>query len=137
MDDLPTFTTDNIVTETTRSWMDESGIAIFIAEGVQGLEQAIENMAAYRHLTNGKISPILLDFSNIKTITREAREYYTSEENSSSVLAVAIVTDSIVGRVIGNFFIGLNFNKVGAPVKMFGDLDDAKTWLQQFLKNSG
>lgn len=125
--------TKTISTATATCWIDEFGIAIFIAHGNQTLENAKENMAAYRQIACGKKTPALLDFSDIQFITREAREYYASEESSSLVLAIAIVNNSVIGKVIGNFFLGLNMNKVGAPVKLFTNVNEAKTWLRQFL----
>jgi hypothetical protein len=47
-------------------------------------------------------------------------------------LATALIVDSPVGRIIGNFFIGMN--KPGIPVKIFDSEDKAIQWLRGFIK---
>jgi hypothetical protein len=131
----PPPTAKTIETATTCCWLDDSGIAIFIAEGTQTIENAKENMAVCRQLTSGKKTPVLLDFSNLTSMTREARAYYASEESSSIVSAVAIVTTSVISKLIGNFFIGLN-KAAEAPVKIFTNVNEAKGWLRQFIEKS-
>jgi hypothetical protein len=61
----------------------------------------------------------------------DAREYYSSEEAAQVVCACAGITNSLIGRVIGNFFIG--FNRPPTPGRIFNSEEDAVKWLKTFL----
>ena len=113
-------------------WLDESGIVFCIALGNQTLEHARENIAILTIYNDGKRKPLLLDFSNMQSQTREAREYYASDETNKAVSSVAVVTNTLIGNLIGNFFIGLN--KSIFPIKLFTDITEAKQWLVPFVK---
>jgi len=112
-------------------WLDESGIIFCIALGNQTLEHAKENIASLISYNEAKGKPLLLDFSNIQSQTREAREYYASDESNKAVSAVAVVTNTLIGNLIGNFFIGLN--KSSFPLRLFTNVEEAKQWLMQFV----
>lgn len=112
-------------------WEDKSGLIIVLANGHQTLEYAKENQESIVKLARGKKKPILIDYTNILSISREARMYYGSEEHSVTVAACAIVINSLIGKMIANFHIGLN--KATTPVKLFTDVTEAKKWLSRFI----
>ncbi len=100
---------------------------------VQTLQSAIENIDAQDKIrkTLGKeMTRVLIDMRDIKSITREAREYYANERTCSIQRATALVVKSKVTKVMANFFMGLN--KPITPAKMFTDMQEAKQWLHTF-----
>jgi hypothetical protein len=74
--------------------------------------------------------PLLIDARNVQSITKEARDYFASEEGVSLLLASALILDSVLGKFLGNFF--LQINKPKTPLKLFIDEKEAFKWLQQF-----
>lgn len=84
-------------------------------------------------IQNGKLYPILSNIRLVKNSTKEARDFLASEAGCEGVLAAAVLTDSPVGNMIGNFFI--NVSKPLRPTKMFTKEAEAKKWLTQYVKN--
>ena len=79
-------------------------------------------------------NPYIL-LSNIKQVKRclyDARIFLASAEGSERVLICAVLIDSTIGAMIGNFFIRIN--KPIVPVKLFIDEGEAKTWLLNYKK---
>ena len=108
----------------------EEGLLIHIInkpKDLHGIEDAKENIVALRNMSNGVPHLLLIDVTHIKSIERGARELYASEGNPHRVKAVALLTNSIVGRIVGNFFIG--FNKPEVPTRLFIDERLARSWL--------
>jgi len=56
-----------------------------------------------------------------------AHAYYTSEAAAHQITACAIVTSSVLGRVIGNLMIGMS--KTNLPLKLFDTAEAAEQWL--------
>lgn len=77
----------------------------------------------------GKNYPLLVDGRMIKTITKEARDILSSEDAMVNVTVCALVADSMVGTIIGNFF--LRINKPALPIKLFTNMEEAKAWLRK------
>lgn len=74
--------------------------------------------------------PILADITLVQGIDRDARVYFaSSEENLRQTKIVAFVTNRLVSRVIGNFFLGLN--KPVVPTKLFATHEEAIAWLNE------
>ncbi|MCA9658854.1 MAG: hypothetical protein KC486_10940 [Myxococcales bacterium] len=91
------------------------------------LADAEENVRATAELTEGRRLPLILDARKAKGITREAREYYTGPANAAVVMATAMIIDSSVGKIIGNFLIRVN--RPPFPFRLFSDEDSAYAWL--------
>jgi hypothetical protein len=121
------------VTRTGKIWLDADGIMRIVTfPGVEDtMDDAKQNVAACAKLAAGKPRPTLIDMRNLKAQSREVRAYYTGPETARLNLAIAILVDSPMSRVIGNFFLG--FNKTDAPTKLFKSEDEALTWLKGFL----
>lgn len=126
-----------IETKIAKVWM--SGNNICYAELLPGIEIEIngakENVSALKNVCGDKKTPIIIDSRNIKSMDRESRIYFSSEEIQTFTLALAILISSAVSRVIGNFFIGLN--KPPYPVKLFTSEEKALDWLKTFVKQEG
>lgn len=71
--------------------------------------------------------PLLIYSNKIKHLTKEARDYLASKEGCQKIKSCAIITNSIVTRVIANFF--LQINKPIVPTKLFTDEKNAIKWL--------
>lgn len=91
-------------------------------------EQAI----TYRlEATNFIPYPMVIDIKSIKNITKPSRDFLASEKGSEGIIAAAILIDSSLGRILGNFFIQIN--KPLKPTKIFTDEIKAKKWLTQYF----
>ena len=84
-----------------------------------------------KRIAAGTPRPLLVDMSRVRSISKEAREEYVKETEEPFVTAVALVTNSSVSRMIGNFFIGLNHGIV--PARLFTDPGKAREWLLQYI----
>ena len=96
------------------------------------LADAIELINHQAALAAGDNRPLLVNFGKIKSIDRNARAYFGGRQAEKNVTASALVITSHIGRVIGNFMLGLN--KPPYPVRLFTNEDEALTWLKEFLK---
>ena len=96
-------------------------------------EHAKENIDAQERIRdslNKEKTRVLIDMTAVSEITKEARDYFANERTASIQRATALLIDSPVGRVIGNFFMGLN--KPSSPTMLFTDPPKAIKWLQTF-----
>jgi hypothetical protein len=124
--------TEPVFTRTTKIWIDPEGIVhIESKAGVdERLEDAKENVNAVNTLVGSGSPLLLIDVRKLKSIERSAREYYAMAPDSS-VRAMAMLVDSTVSRVIGNFVLG-SYAKTRVPTRLFTDERQAATWLKGF-----
>lgn len=95
--------------------------------GVVELEHAEENSAIVRQLAEGKDKmPLLVDMSEIKSISAEARQFFAIRNRESAVLSMALIVKSPVSAIIGNFFMGVS--KPSIPARIFSDSKKAVSW---------
>jgi hypothetical protein len=113
-----------------KCWLDNEGIAhVVYPTGARiGLAQAHAEIDAVASLGQGSQLPAVVDMSGVRSVDRPARALYSGEKAKNTYLAVALVTNSPVSRVLGNFFLGLN--KPSMPVRLFDREVDAVTWLR-------
>ena len=104
---------NEIKTETASAWLDQNGIIhILNYPGAEvNIQNAKEHVAVTKRFGNKK-HPIIVDISKVKSVTREAREYFSGEKASEVTTGIAVIVGSPVSRVIGNFLIGLNKSKL-------------------------
>ncbi len=123
-----------IETRTGRTWLRDDGIVQ--SDGKPGAEHsvhdALENVAAIARLAHGRPRPSLVCLRHIKTISREARQYYAGPDAANALTAVALIVDSPVSLVIGSFFLGLN--RASMPLRLFSSEGDAVAWLRTFVR---
>lgn len=72
--------------------------------------------------------PTISDVRNLRSIDRAARAYCAGPVPVGVCLAVAVIVDSPLSRVIGNIFLGLNKPRV--PLRLFSDVSEAEAWLK-------
>lgn len=121
----------------TRYWADDVGIVH--GEEVNDtpfrLSDAEEALRLIREIGGGQKSCLLMDISRLKSMSREARTYFSAPDRTEDLLAVALIINSPLSRVIGNFFLGLN--KAAIPVRLFTEEKQAVDWLRPFAKEPG
>lgn len=93
------------------------------------LQQAQASSRERIVFSNSVSYPCLFDITTAKEFSREARDYLANEGNDL-VLASAILIDSAVTKMVGNFFIAVN--KPKNPTRLFIDKANALEWLEQF-----
>jgi hypothetical protein len=128
-DPMPSGEMKEIVTATAKIWLGEDDIVHLEphARRQQTLEDAVENVAAVGRLAGEERRPLLIHFQAAAPQTPECRAYYASEKATTAVRKVAIVTSSMLGRVIGNLMIGMNESVT--PVRLFDRKERALEWL--------
>lgn len=120
----------------------DGGITLWLhANGIMHVKLPEKATVAGRHaaaaavavhtLTAGKSFPLLLDLTNVKSVSRHAREMYGQPR---TVTAYALLGSGPVDRVLAHYFLG------GAPVlvptKFFEVEAEAVQWLESFLDDS-
>jgi hypothetical protein len=122
-----------IETRTARIWLGEDGIVRVKprAREPESIEDAHDNVAAVLKVTRGVRRPMLLDLAMTGPLTPECREYYMSPEATGHLTAVAIVTGSLLGRIVGNLTVGSN--PTGVLFRLFETEPSAREWLEESL----
>jgi hypothetical protein len=75
--------------------------------------------------------PMLVDIRNLKTVSKESRNTYSSEKTAEYLKAAALIVGNPVSRIMGKFFLGIN--RSAMPVRVFTDAEKAVEWLKTFL----
>jgi hypothetical protein len=100
----------------------------FIAERID-LEAAIKCVELRTEFINNAVEyPFCIDARKLKTVTKEARDFFASEKSIQGSKAAAIVFDSVFSCMVANFY--LHFNKPQVPVKLFNKMEEAINWLK-------
>lgn len=81
---------------------------------------------------NGIIYPIIANVTSLKSSTKAARDFFASEAGCEGINAAAVIINSPVGSIIGNFYIRIS--RPLRPTKLFTDVTQAKKWLAQFVR---
>lgn len=111
------------------TWMGSDGIARTKVKlnAEVSLEDAMENSKVVNGFYVNEKFPLLIDARGIKSISREARSFFTTNGRETSTMAFGIIIDSAVSKVVGNFFLGIN--KPAVPTKLFLNEKAAVEWL--------
>lgn len=83
-------------------------------------------------MTKGKKFVALVDARTQVVVSKESREWGSSEEGQKNMLAQAIIVDSLANKLIGNFII--QFHKPIAKTRLFADEREAIAWLREQKK---
>ena len=79
-----------------------------------------------------QVYPALIFDNGVRSMNKEARDYFSTREGSRGLSAAALVLNSPFSKMFGNFL--LKINSPVMPVKIFTDPAKAKVWLNQFKK---
>lgn len=104
------------------------GVVIEPAD-VIAFKQANENLA------KGKPYAVLVNFAEVVSIKREAKELVASKNFKRQAVAQALLINSTGQKIVANFY--LKFNKPHLPTKAFTDRERAMDWLRQSLRETG
>jgi len=81
-------------------------------------------------IQQGKKVLTLVDIRNLWQADKDARAKAATPEMIDHNIALAILSDSLPTRIIGNFY--MKFNKPNVPTKMFDSEAEALQWLRTF-----
>ena len=110
--------------------MRPDGIAFFESHpgAEEGLSGAREVVEGYRRLGGGRRLLAVADIRLARSVDREARRYSAGVEMGAVVRGLALVVDSGVSKVLGNFFLSLNRPRF--KMRLVGSVDEGVKWLQ-------
>ncbi|MDF2436308.1 MAG: hypothetical protein K0Q95_684 [Bacteroidota bacterium] len=121
-------------TSSTQIFLDEEGILwIRPDDDVEIDEREVEScFEIYRTLGVGANAKVLqiVDAPQSLHMTKEARDY-AAKYGNDYFLASALITNNLSVRIIGNFF-ALFYSGRKVPFRLFGDVESAKKWLEQY-----
>ena len=86
-----------------------------------------------RQISNGKDQYFCYDISNLKSMTKEARDY-GEIHGQDNLAASSIIVNSHIALFLYNTFIKIK--KVNIPVKAFINKKDAVKWLKEIKKTN-
>lgn len=122
---------EKITTNTEDIHLMKEGIVFCKAHNnvLMNLEDAKENIEAVAQLAQGEKVLVIVDIRNSKGATKEGRRYFASERAAEVQKGCALIIDSPLSKLIGNFFIGMN--KPAFPTKLFTNQEQALIWLKE------
>lgn len=124
---------DCVESDASYYWLDNDGILTIINKpvAVHTGTHAEEGVTIAMQISAGVPRPLLIDITDVKSMTREAREIYSKVSTEGRVKAVGLVTRSAMSRILGNFF--MSFNKPSVPIRLFKDQEQARKWLLAYV----
>jgi hypothetical protein len=112
-------------------WFDDLGILYSVSKfGPRTIDLMDEYIAYVKALINNRPVCILTDISKAGSMDKKTREY-TATQLEHVYKAMAILTDTLAGNMIGKVFLQLDSQPY--PMAMFTDEKEAKEWLKQYL----
>ncbi|NJM25550.1 MAG: hypothetical protein HC859_08705 [Bacteroidia bacterium] len=94
------------------------------------LDIAHELIRSRLEFCDGKPMYVLIDFTNVKSVTKEARDYMNSPDGGlKGVLGGAFLSANVVATLFINLF--LKVSPPVVPAKFFTNRVDALVWLQK------
>jgi hypothetical protein len=114
-------------------WMEEDNdILISSYQPKLNVDIAIarELVSSRLEYANGKSKYTLIDFTNVGSATKEARDFMNSPDGGlKGVLGGAFLANNAVAALFINLF--LKINKPPVPARFFTSKEDALTWLKK------
>ena len=114
-------------------------IRMFIEDGIlhiyykkidnMDLEIAQQCVHARKDFTKNQVYPCLVDVIQMKSSTKEARDYFAKEGNEG-ISANALIVNSSAFKMMANFYIMVN--RPQNPTRLFTDKASALEWLEQY-----
>jgi hypothetical protein len=94
-------------------------------------KELVKNRLEY---SKGKLLYSIADVTNLKSVTKEAREYMSNPDGGlKGILGGAFLSNSVVTNVVVNLY--LKINKPAVPAKFFIKREDAISWLKDLKKH--
>jgi len=120
------------ITDTSVGWFGEDGI--YCSMGLKNpKKQSLEEMKAFTEnwMKQFDSKICLLSVVDAKNESDKETRDYIAKVLPEIVEAMALVVNSVLGRMASNLF--FRINKQDYPVKVFTDVEEARTWLRQYL----
>jgi hypothetical protein len=124
--------------KTTSFWKEEDEDIIFfkyaplLEMDIHVAKEIVSNRLEY---TKCNPAYALIDFTNIKSVTKEARDYMNSPEGGlKGILGGAFLSSNVVATLFINLYLKIN-NPI-VPAKFFTDGDEALAWLRNVKTES-
>lgn len=95
------------------------------------LDAAKANSKVVNDLYVDKKFPLLIDITEIHSITKDARSHFSVKNRETNINSFALVSNSELGKIVANFFFSIN--NTGVPARMFTNEDKAVKWLKNWL----
>jgi hypothetical protein len=121
--------TSQLQTEMANYHIDNKGILHIEQKGVEITDEIIEgNYRSVSAFLEKKKYAMFCDATDSLPIDKKARLAF-EVQSEEYCLALAIVSDSVLGRAVTNVFFALT--KSTFPMKLFKEKQEALTWLEQ------
>lgn len=122
--------TNRVELEYGTMWLTEEGILRGVYKSGVRMTLALAHDANARliELSGGLPRPCLFDVRLLASMDREARAFFAEAVDA---FAVALLIESVLSRIIANFFLGLNRNPK-IPTRLFTDETEALEWLKGY-----
>lgn len=118
-----------IVTRTERIWLQDGIVrCVVLPTASHTIADAHENTRAVAELAADQRVAMLLDTRASRGLDREARLHYVRPEAAEQLAALAMLIDSQIGRILGNFF--MKVNRPPFPLRLFTAEAEAIAWLR-------
>lgn len=111
-------------------WVEDGVFHIVVLNDSFTLDMAEECVRERIRITQGKSYPMRSDSINVINFEKEARSYLAHDDQVLNLNAGAILIESQLQKILGNFF--LFINKPAVPACLFTDREKALAWLEQF-----
>ena len=116
------------------TWAEETDPDILFSSYVAGLEinleiakELIDNRLDF---TNNEPVYVVIDFTHVKSVTKEARDYMNSADGGlKGILGGAFLSNSVVSTLFINLH--LRMSNPSIPAKFFTNREEAVKWLKK------
>ena len=117
---------------TSTTWFDNSGIlcSVYKKGVIRTMADTQKAMEEFKKILNGRKICMLVDVTHTGQVSKEVREY-VAMELPKIVKAIAMVSDSPLGKMLANLFLTLKTQAY--PTKVFSNELEAREWLKQYL----
>lgn len=111
-------------------WLEDGIFHVVVLTDSFSLDVAEQCVRERMRITQGKSYPMLSDSRNVSNFDKEARSFLSLDVHVLYLTAGAILIESQLQKVLGNFF--LHINKPSVPARLFTDREKALAWLEDF-----
>jgi len=131
--EIPSTSSNKVLTSTTEYWKVEGEDILYgniLPGSILDVAEVKENAEMRMTLLDiNRPMPSILDITKINKITKEGRSL--SSNSVDGISCIAMLVDSGLSKIIGNYAIMLNRPKI--PVKLFTSLTEARLWVRDYL----
>lgn len=106
---------------------EEGEIVVGVYEEVDIDLTIAKEIVEKRVQTFGQNRLFIIEAKGWISLTKEARDYFSSEEGCAGIKKSALIVNSPITRMVGNFIVKIS--KPYAPTKTFTSHEKARKWL--------